>query len=92
MYKSDRSVTVAAAAASEAIVTTVTVVTDINTILRVPYKSFRAFMAAAAIYGVEVVDDALHGDVFVLLLYCNFITWRPPGGPYYSYANWRRDP
>ena len=92
MDKSNRSMTVAATVASEAIVTTVTMVTDINTILRVPYKSFGSLMAATASYGIEEVGDVHHCDVFVLLLYCNFITWRPPGGPYYSYANWRRDP
>ena len=71
MDKSNRSVTVAAAAASEAIVTTVTMVTDINTILRVPYKRFRVIMASPATHVVEDVDDVPHVGFFALSLYCN---------------------
>ena len=69
MDKSNCSVMVAAAAASEAIVTSVTTVMDINTFLRVPSKSLRPFMAATTAYGVEHVDDVPHGDGFALLLY-----------------------
>ena len=64
MDKSNCSVAVAAAAASEAIVTSVTTVMDINTFLRVPSKSLRPFMAATTTYGVEDVDDVPHGDGF----------------------------
>ena len=70
MDKSNCSVAVAAAAASEAIVTSVTTVIDINTFLRVPPKGFGAFMAATTSYGVEEAGDVPHGDGFILPLYC----------------------
>ena len=71
MDKSHRSMSVAAVAASEAIVTSVTTVMGINTFLKVPSKSFRAFMDATTTYGVEDADNVPHGGGFTLLLYCN---------------------
>ena len=81
MDKFNRSETVAAAAASEAIVTTVTMVTIISTTLRAPSNVPKPIMPVNAGYVVEDADDIHHGDVFVLSLYCNIHNMATVGRP-----------
>ena len=81
MVKSNSTVTMAAAAASEAIVTTVTMVTTINTTLRVPSKVPMPIMPVNAGSVVEDADDVHHGGVFDVGPYCNFYSVATDGGP-----------
>ena len=71
MDKSNRSVTVAATAASEVTVTTVTMFTNIFLFLRVPFKVPKPFMAVTVGYGVEEADGVPLGGLFDFSLYCN---------------------